>query len=67
MLVWSAKYPKTADPRPAIPKANPKNSPEIIPTFPGNNSCAKTKIAEKAEERIKPIITTNVPVQNKST
>ena len=40
MLVWSAKIPNTAEPRPPMPKANPKNNPETIPTLPGINSCA---------------------------
>src|ERR1700730_11226501 len=40
MLVRSASWPKTADPMPAIPKANPKKSPDISPTLPGTNSWA---------------------------
>ena len=56
MLVWSAISPSTADPIPAIPKANPKNRPDIIPTFPGISSVAYTKMAEKAEEIMTPII-----------
>src|SRR5712671_1524159 len=40
MLVASANSPRTAAPSPAIPKANPKHRPEIIPTLPGTNSCA---------------------------
>ena len=67
MLVWSAKTPNTAEPIPPIPKAKPKNKPETIPTFPGINSCAYTSIAEKAEDRIKPIKTDRILVQNKFT
>ena len=40
MLVASASTPSAAAPRPPIPKARPKNSPEMNPTFPGTNSCA---------------------------
>src|SRR6267378_4661742 len=38
MLVMSANSPRMAAPSPAIPKANPKQRPEIIPTLPGTNS-----------------------------
>lgn len=65
MLVWSAKTPRTAEPIPPIPKAKPKNNPETIPTFPGNNSWAYTSIAEKAEESMKPMTTERILVQNK--
>lgn len=67
MLVWSASIPKTAEPMPPIPKANPKNNPDTIPTFPGISSWAYTNIAENAEERMKPIKTESIPVQNKFT
>ena len=40
ILVLSANFPNKADPNAPIPKANPKKSPETIPTLPGNNSCA---------------------------
>ncbi len=40
MLVKSAIFPSDADAIPAEPNANPKNIPEISPTFIGNNSCA---------------------------
>ncbi len=36
-----------------------------MPTFPGINSCAKTKITENAEAMITPMITANISVQNK--
>ena len=40
MLVESARRPSTAAPRPARPKASPKNKPEMVPTLPGTSSCA---------------------------
>ena len=55
MLVLSANAPRTAEPNPPIPKAKPKNNPETRPILPGNNSCAYTSIAEKAEAIIVPI------------
>ncbi len=64
MLVWSASAPNSAEPRPPIPKAKPKNNPAIIPTFPGIKSWAYTKIAEKAEARINPINTVSTAVKN---
>ena len=39
-LVRSAIYPNRAAPSPAMPKAKPKNRPDISPTLPGNNSIA---------------------------
>ena len=65
MLVWSANTPNSADPTPPIPKAKPKNKPETIPTFPGNNSCAYTSIAEKALAMITPIKTDSTLVQKR--
>ena len=65
MLVLSAKFPINAEPKPPMPKAKPKNRPATKPTFPGINSCAYTKIAEKAEAKIIPIGTIKTPVQNK--
>src|SRR6202012_1104907 len=53
------------EPNPPIPKAKPKNNPEIIPILPGISSCAYTSIAENADEIITPIITDNAPVQNR--
>ena len=38
--VWSAIFPSTAAPIPAVPNASPKNNPATSPTFPGINSCA---------------------------
>jgi len=38
MLVRSASMPSNAAPRPATPKATPKNRPEIMPTLPGTIS-----------------------------
>src|SRR5687768_2006768 len=58
-LVWSASTPSNAEPTPPIPNAKPKNSPDIVPIFPGISSWAYTRIAEKAEARIKPIIILN--------
>ena len=65
MLVLSATLPKIAEPIPAIPNAKPKNKPAIMPTFPGMSSCAYTKIAENADDRIKPIMQTRMPVQKR--
>src|SRR5579863_9841090 len=48
-----------------MPNANPKKSPDIMPTFPGNNSCAYTRIAEKAEARMTPIGTVKTAVQKR--
>ena len=67
MLVLSASAPRTAEPKPPIPNANPKNNPETIPTFPGNNSCAYTRIAEKAEAIINPINILSRQVKNSET
>lgn len=64
MLVLSASIPKTAEPKPPIPNAKPKNNPETVPILPGNNSCAYTRIAEKAEARITPISMLNTHVKN---
>src|SRR5260370_944947 len=50
MPVWSATLPSTAAPRPPIPNANPKNTPEIIPKRCGINSCANTIIEDVADE-----------------
>lgn len=63
----SAMFPRNAAPMPAIPKASPKNRPEIAPTLPGTNSCAKTRIAENADDKTTPIITDNTAVQNNPT
>ena len=65
MLVWSANLPKTAEPKPPIPKARPKNNPAISPTFPGTRSVAYTSIAEKADAMIRPMITDKIAVHNK--
>src|SRR5690242_8178032 len=65
MLVKSASQPRPAAPSPAIPKAKPKQRPEIIPTLPGTSSCAYTTITENAEARIRPITTLRISVQNK--
>ena len=65
MLVLSARFPNKADPIPPIPKAKPKNKPETSPIFPGINSCAYTKIAENADDNIKPIGTTRMIVQKR--
>lgn len=54
--------PKTAEAIPPMPKAKPKKSPEMSPNLDGSSSCAYTKMAEKAEERIKPIIMLNTHV-----
>ena len=42
-----------------------EKSPDIIPTRPGTNSCAKTKMAENAEASTRPMITLSTPVQNR--
>ena len=55
-LVWSANIPSAADPIPPMPNANPKNNPDIVPIFPGINSCAYTSIAENAEARMNPMM-----------
>ena len=67
MLVLSANAPKTAEPKPPIPNANPKNNPDTMPTLPGNNSCAYTSMAEKAEAMIKPINMLSTQVKNNET
>jgi hypothetical protein len=54
-------------PIPPAPKANPKNSPATRPTWPGIRSCAKTRIAENAEARMKPMTSTRTVVQNRLT
>src|SRR5882762_8791646 len=65
MFVASANFPSSAAPIPPNPNANPKNVPEIVPTFVGTSSCAKTRIVENAEAKINPITTLKIPVQNK--
>ena len=50
----SAIFPNTADAIPATPKAKPKKRPEIRPNLYGNNSCAYTRIAGKADDKVKP-------------
>lgn len=65
MLVLSARFPNKAEPIPPMPKAKPKNRPDTNPILPGINSCAYTKIAENAEDKINPIGTIKIPVQNK--
>ena len=65
MLVLSASMPSTAEPKPPIPNAKPKNNPETIPTLPGNNSCAYTRIAENADAIIMPINMLSTQVKNK--
>ena len=40
ILVLSANFPKSAEPKAPIPNANPKKSPDTIPTLPGSNSWA---------------------------
>src|SRR5690606_21283956 len=67
ILVLSANTPSKAEPSPPIPKANPQNNPEIIPTLPGNSSCAYTKMAEKAEARIIAIRTDTTTTQQRTT
>lgn len=49
--IWSASAPSAAAPSAPIPKAKPKTNPATMPTFCGSTSCAKTTIAENAEER----------------
>src|SRR6202012_4627247 len=66
-LVISASLPNNADPNPPMPKAKPKNNPEIIPSLPGTSSVAYTRMAEKADERITPMITDNITVHHKVT
>src|SRR5687768_3996140 len=65
ILVWSARFPRTADPKPPRPKAKPKNKPAIVPTFPGTRSVAYTRIAENAEAMITPMITARTTVQKR--
>src|SRR5882672_2296905 len=65
MLVASANFPSSAAPIPPSPNASPKKVPDIVPTFVGTSSCAKTKIVENADARINPITTLKIPVQNK--
>ena len=65
MLVLSASTPNTAEPNPPIPKAKPKNSPETRPILPGNNSCAYTSMAEKAEAIIIPMKTVRMQVKKR--
>jgi hypothetical protein len=65
MLVASANFPSSAAPIPPNPNASPKKVPEIVPTFVGTSSCAKTKIVENADARINPITTLKIPVQNR--
>ena len=47
----------TAAPNPPIPKATPKNTPEIMPKRCGINSCANTMIDDVADDRIRPMNT----------
>ncbi len=57
MPLASATKPSTAAAMPAMPKAKPKKIPAIMPTRPGTSSWAKTTIAGKADERMKPMKT----------
>ncbi len=63
MLVRSARAPSRAAPTPPSPKARPKNSPEMRPTFPGTSSWAYTRMAEKAEDSTSPMMTVRAVVQ----
>src|ERR1700686_4119302 len=65
MFVASANFPSSAAPIPPNPNASPKKVPDIVPTFVGTSSCAKTKIVENADAKINPITTLKIPVQNK--
>src|SRR5206468_11600911 len=49
--------PSTAAPRPPMPKATPKNTPDIIPKRCGISSCANTMIEDVADERMRPMNT----------
>ena len=53
-------------PMPPTPKAKPKKMPAIMPTRPGTSSCANTTIAEKADDRIRPMMHVRMLVQNRS-
>lgn len=66
MLVSSASFPNKAEPMPPNPKESPKNNPAMVPTFPGSNSVPYTKIAEKAEEIIRPMRMAKMMVHCKS-
>src|SRR5690606_9726540 len=61
----SARTPNSAEPTPATPQATPKNKPETKPIFPGRSSCAYTRIAENADDKISPTRTLSTTVQNK--
>lgn len=50
----SAYTPHSAAAIPAIPKANPKKRPEIIPRRLGSSSCANITMAGNAEESMNP-------------
>src|SRR5260370_19012499 len=65
MFVTSANFPSSAAPIPPNPNASPKKVPEIVPTFVGTSTCAKTRIVENADAKINPITTLKIPVQNK--
>ena len=65
MPLTSAIHPNNAEPMPPSPKERPKKAPLIIPTLPGNNSVAYTKMADIDEVIIRPITTHKTMVQNK--
>ena len=50
----SAKPPNAADATPPTPNANPKKSPEIMPSRVGNSSCAYNNIDGNADDSMKP-------------
>ena len=51
----SAIDPKATEPTAPIPKANPTVKPAMVPTLPGNNSCAKITVTEKLVIIMNPI------------
>ena len=62
----SATAPSTAAPMPPMPKARPKNRPDTAPILPGMSSWANTRIAEKAEASMRPMMKLRMPVHHKS-
>ena len=57
--------PSTAAPRPPMPNATPKNTPEIIPNRCGISSCANTMIDDVVEDRMRPMNTVSTAPANR--
>ena len=50
---------------PGNAERKPEIQPAMAPTRPGTSSCAKTMMAEKAEARMRPMMTVSTRVQNR--